>query len=96
MPSGLLVLAEADLRAVTGGRTVAYLPPPPLAPKAGEAALTGAEVRVAVAVADGLSNKEAAERLFVTVKTVEFHLGNIFRKLDVRNRTELARRRDLL
>jgi len=34
--------------------------------------------------------------LFVTVKTVEFHLGNIFRKLDVRNRTELARRRDLL
>ena len=92
----MLVLAEADLRAVTGGRTVAYVPPPPPAPEAGEATLTGAEVRVAVAVADGLSNKEAAERLFVTVKTVEFHLGNIFRKLDVRNRTELARRRDLL
>ncbi|GAA2648598.1 helix-turn-helix transcriptional regulator [Paractinoplanes durhamensis] len=92
---GMLTLAESDLRAVTGGRP-SYTPPPPLAAKAGEAALTGAEIRVAVAVADGLSNKEAAERLFVTVKTVEFHLGNIFRKLDVRNRTELARRRDTL
>jgi DNA-binding CsgD family transcriptional regulator len=92
---GMLALAEADLRAVTGGRP-SYTPPPPLAPKQGEAELTGAEVRVAVAVADGLSNKEAAERLFVSVKTVEFHLGNIFRKLDVRNRTELARRRDTL
>ncbi|GIF19618.1 DNA-binding CsgD family transcriptional regulator [Actinoplanes tereljensis] len=92
---GMLALAEVDLLAVTGGRP-SYTPPPPLASKPGEAALTGAEIRVAVAVADGLSNKEAAERLFVSVKTVEFHLGNIFRKLDVRNRTELARRRDTL
>ncbi|AGZ38993.1 hypothetical protein AFR_03520 [Actinoplanes friuliensis DSM 7358] len=82
--AGMLALAAADLRAVTGS--------PPKDPWP----LTGAEVRVAVAVADGLSNKEAAERLFVSVKTVEFHLGNIFRKLDVRNRTELARRRDRL
>ncbi|GAA0535840.1 hypothetical protein GCM10010172_16410 [Paractinoplanes ferrugineus] len=88
----LLALAEADLREVTGGRPAH--PPPPPASKSGEASLTGAEVRVAVAVADGLSNKEVADRLFVSVKTVEFHLGNIFRKLDVRNRTELARRRD--
>ncbi|MFI5897656.1 LuxR C-terminal-related transcriptional regulator [Actinoplanes sp. NPDC051513] len=92
---GLLALAEADLTRVNGGRP-AYTLPPALAAKPGEAALTGAEIRVAVAVADGLSNKEAAERLFVSVKTVEFHLGNIFRKLDVRNRTELARRRDRL
>jgi DNA-binding CsgD family transcriptional regulator len=92
---GMLALAEADQRQVTGGRPT-YTPPPLLAAKSGEAALTGAEIRVAVAVADGLSNKEAAEHLFVSVKTVEFHLGNIFRKLDVRNRTELARRRDLL
>ncbi|GIM96060.1 hypothetical protein Ato02nite_078530 [Paractinoplanes toevensis] len=92
---GMLALTEADLLGVTGGRP-SYTPPPPLASKPGEAALTGAEIRVAVAVADGLSNREAAERLFVSVKTVEFHLGNIFRKLDVRNRTELARRRDTL
>ena len=82
--AGMLALAAEDLRAVTGR--------PPKDPWP----LTGAEVRVAVAVADGLSNKETAERLFVSVKTVEFHLGNIFRKLDVRNRTELARRRDRL
>ncbi len=92
---GMLALAEADLGRVTGGRP-AYTPPPALSAKPGEAALTGAEIRVAVAVADGLSNKEAADHLFVSVKTVEFHLGNIFRKLDVRNRTELARRRDQL
>ncbi|WFE62851.1 LuxR family transcriptional regulator [Micromonospora sp. WMMD714] len=54
--------------------------------------LTEAEARVATAIANGLSNREAAQRLFVSVKTVEFHLGNIFRKLGVRNRTELATR----
>jgi DNA-binding NarL/FixJ family response regulator len=53
-------------------------------------------VRVAVAVADGLSNREAADQLFVAAKTIEFHLGNIFRKLGVRNRTELARWRGQL
>ncbi|WUW43286.1 helix-turn-helix transcriptional regulator [Micromonospora rifamycinica] len=55
--------------------------------------LTEAEARVATAIANGLSNREAAQRLFVSVKTIEFHLGNIFRKLGVRNRTELATRR---
>ncbi|GAA2376346.1 hypothetical protein Cme02nite_09770 [Catellatospora methionotrophica] len=52
--------------------------------------LTEAETRVAQAVSGGLSNREAAELLGVSAKTVEFHLGNIFRKLGVRNRTELA------
>ncbi|GAA1862073.1 helix-turn-helix transcriptional regulator [Asanoa iriomotensis] len=92
---GMLALVEADLRAVTGGPPP-ELPAAPLDPRPGEAALTGAEVRVAVAVADGLSNREVADHLFVSVKTVEFHLGNIFRKLGVRNRTELARRREQL
>ncbi|MFF3856030.1 LuxR C-terminal-related transcriptional regulator [Micromonospora sp. NPDC002575] len=59
----------------------------------GQPALTDAEARVAAVIADGLSNREAAQRLFVSVKTIEFHLGNIFRKLGVRNRTELAARR---
>lgn len=52
--------------------------------------LTEAEARVAHAVASGLSNREVAAQLGVSAKTVEFHLGNIFRKLGVRNRTELA------
>jgi DNA-binding NarL/FixJ family response regulator len=47
---------------------------------------------VARAVAAGASNKEAAARLFLSVKTIEFHLGNCFRKLDVRSRSELTRR----
>jgi DNA-binding NarL/FixJ family response regulator len=39
----------------------------------------------------GHTNREVAAQLFVTDKAVEYHLGNIYRKLDVRSRTELAR-----
>ena len=52
--------------------------------------LTEAELRVALAVGHGLSNRQAAEQLFVSVKTVDFHLQGIYRKLGVRNRTQLA------
>jgi DNA-binding NarL/FixJ family response regulator len=54
--------------------------------------LTETEQRVADVVAEGLTNKEAAERLFMSVKTVESNLRRVYRKLDVRSRTELARR----
>jgi DNA-binding CsgD family transcriptional regulator len=54
--------------------------------------LTASERRVAELVSQGLSNREVASALFVSAKTVEFHLRNIFRKLGVRSRTELARR----
>lgn len=54
-------------------------------------ALTAAEVRVARAAADGLTNKEIAATLFLSGKTVEFHLGRIYRKLGVRSRAELVR-----
>lgn len=53
-------------------------------------ALTPAERRVADAVAAGRTNKEAAAELFLSVKTVDFHLQGIYRKLNVRSRTELA------
>jgi DNA-binding CsgD family transcriptional regulator len=53
--------------------------------------LTEQELRVALVVADGATNKEAAARLFLSPKTVEFHLGHVYRKLGVRSRTELAR-----
>jgi len=39
---------------------------------------------------DALTNREIAERLFVSEKTVEAHLSRVFRKLGVRSRTELA------
>ena len=40
--------------------------------------------------AEGATNKEIAQRLFLTRKTVEMHLGNSYRKLDITGRGELA------
>ena len=54
--------------------------------------LTPAERRVAALVAEGRTNKEVAAALFLTQRTVEFHLSNVYRKLGVRSRAELARR----
>lgn len=55
------------------------------------ALLTASERRVAVLAAEGLRNKDVASTLFLSPKTVEFHLGNAYRKLGVSNRTALAR-----
>ncbi|MGB6058117.1 MAG: helix-turn-helix transcriptional regulator, partial [Microthrixaceae bacterium] len=52
--------------------------------------LTPAESRVADLAVSGLSNREIAARLFVTVKTVEFHLSRVYRKLGARARGDLA------
>src|SRR5262249_32187562 len=52
--------------------------------------LTSAELRVAMAVAKGCTNREAGEELFLSTRTVDAHLRAIYRKLDIRTRTELA------
>lgn len=52
--------------------------------------LTARELHVATVVGQGASNREAADALFVSPKTIDFHLSNIYRKLGVRGRTELA------
>lgn len=54
------------------------------------AALTPQERRVAEVVAQGRSNQEVAEALFLSPRTVEFHLSSVFRKLGVPGRTALA------
>jgi DNA-binding CsgD family transcriptional regulator len=54
--------------------------------------LTPSERRVAALVAEGRPNKEVAAVLFLSTKTVEFHLGRAYRKLGVNNRTALASR----
>ena len=54
-------------------------------------ALSPQESQVARAVGQGLSNREIADSLFVSTKTVEAHLTRAYRKLGVRSRTELAR-----
>lgn len=55
------------------------------------AALTERERRIAELVSEGLTNNEVATALVVSVKTVEAHLGHIYRKLGLRSRTELTR-----
>jgi DNA-binding CsgD family transcriptional regulator len=61
------------------------------APGSHEASLlTPHELQVATLVVRGMTNREAAAALFVTPKTIEYHLASIYRKLEVRSRTELA------
>jgi DNA-binding CsgD family transcriptional regulator len=55
----------------------------------GRELLTAGEDRVAVLAAGGLSNRDIAQRQFVTVKAVQSHLRDIYRKLDVSSRDEL-------
>ena len=54
--------------------------------------LTHREAEVCRLVADGAQNREVAAALFMSPRTVEYHLGNAYRKLGVRSRTELAGR----
>jgi two-component system response regulator DegU len=59
--------------------------------EAQKAGLTPSEQRVLESLAQGLSNKEIAQELWLTQQTVKFHLTNIYRRLGVTNRTEAVR-----
>jgi len=52
-------------------------------------ALTASERRVARMAAEGMTNKDIAQALFVTVKAVEVHLSNAYRKLGIDSRRRL-------
>jgi DNA-binding CsgD family transcriptional regulator len=78
----LAARAETELRA-TGAR-------PRRVVLAGVDALTASERRVAELAAQGLTNREIAQSLFITARTVEGHLTNVFRKLDLESREGLA------
>ncbi len=54
------------------------------------AALTVSERRVARMAADGLTNRQIASELVVTVKAVEWHLSHVYRKLGISSRTNLS------
>jgi DNA-binding CsgD family transcriptional regulator len=74
--------AETDLRA-TGAR-------PRKVVVSGVDSLTASERRIAELASQGLTNREIAQTLFVTARTVEGHLTSIFRKLQLNSRKELA------
>ncbi|MGV3208632.1 LuxR C-terminal-related transcriptional regulator [Corynebacterium sp. 11266D000AW] len=57
----------------------------------GAGGLTPQEEEIAKAVADGASNREVAEELYLSTKTVEYHLTRVYRKLGIRSRNELPR-----
>jgi DNA-binding CsgD family transcriptional regulator len=56
----------------------------------GAEVLTASELRVAHLAGRGQTNREIAQALFVTPKTVEMHLGNAYRKLGIRSRHQLS------
>ena len=56
----------------------------------GRDALTAAELRVARLAAQGLTNREIAQALFITTKTAKAHLGRVYRKLEISRRGQLA------
>jgi DNA-binding CsgD family transcriptional regulator len=82
----LAARAELELRA-TGAR-------PRRAVLTGTAALTASERRVAELAADGLTNREIAQALYITMRTVEGHLTRVFAKLEVTSRKDLCTRLD--
>jgi DNA-binding NarL/FixJ family response regulator len=63
----------------------------PATSAADAAGLTDREVMLVRALARGLSNKQISQELWITEQTVKFHLSNIYRKLDVHNRTGAMR-----
>jgi len=73
---------------LAGVRPTAAPPAPQLDDSPG---LTRRELEILQLVAEGHSNAELARMLWVTEQTVKFHLSNIYRKLDVANRTEASR-----
>jgi DNA-binding CsgD family transcriptional regulator/tetratricopeptide (TPR) repeat protein len=80
--AALVERANAEL-AATGAR-------PRKEPVGGVYALTASERRVAELAAQDKSNKEIAQALFVTVKTVEVHLSSVYRKLAINSRRQLT------
>jgi DNA-binding CsgD family transcriptional regulator/tetratricopeptide (TPR) repeat protein len=85
MDSSGLEVGASDLASVTGVAG-ATQPESPMPSARIEETLSEAELRVALIVAAGRSNREVATDLYISVRTVEFHLGSIFRKLSLKNR----------
>jgi len=96
----------SEVRAMTLGQAVEYAlseeeesAPPPSAPPKGKAALTAREVEVLGLVAEGLTDPQVAERLYLSPRTVGRHLRSIYNKLGVSSRAAAVKQaveRDLI
>jgi DNA-binding NarL/FixJ family response regulator len=60
-------------------------------PDAAPEKLTPQELQIALQVAEGKTNRDVAAALFLSPKTVEFHLTRVYRKLEIHSRAELVR-----
>ena len=65
-------------------------PPPPQPPPDDVAPLTERELEISRLISEGAANREVARTLFITEGTVRNHVTNALRKLDLRDRTQLA------
>jgi DNA-binding NarL/FixJ family response regulator len=83
IPAALRQVHEGTAYYAVAGESEDELPGAELARKKG---LTPRELEMLVAVVGGASNREIAAEMWVTEQTVKFHLGNVYRKLDVVNR----------
>jgi len=77
--AGHIVHTPARLRSISAARVT---------PATDHASLTDRELEVLRLVASGASNADIARQLWITRQTVKFHVSNVYRKLDVSNRTE--------
>jgi two-component system nitrate/nitrite response regulator NarL len=84
-------LASAIRQAVQATAYHALGLPAMRADTAAELGLTARELSIVRAVARGMSNRAIGKQLFVTEQTIKFHMTNILRKLELKNRTEVAR-----
>lgn len=75
--------ARAEMRAA--GETTGHLDPQAMA------TLTAQEMRIALAVAEGSTNREVAAQLFLSPRTIDYHLRKIFEKTGITSRTDLVR-----
>ena len=79
-----IYVAGTEYRSVTAS-------PVPVSGRGEAVDLTRRELEILQLVAEGHSNSQLAKMLWVTEQTIKFHLSNIYRKLDVSNRTEASR-----
>jgi DNA-binding NarL/FixJ family response regulator len=87
---GGLWIGESLMQRLLQGTARIPMPAPAGASPEWAALLTEREREVAIAVAEGASNKEVARKLGITERTVKAHTGAIFEKLDVRDRLQLS------